>query len=203
MTVFAAMVVVLAILTSGCATTQKVNLRDPGKSDGVAQTKESGTKSEALLYQSEHKGIFPGPDNAISAAVASSIAENGHAEAEVTKARAELLRKYAENPEKYKGAVDTSVGVGLATTERRYSIIVRNISPYILNIGATGTPNRKNVSPGQSAEFYVPEKVFSVYCDRVTKSGNVPYKEKRFFIETPTPQVPFGGKIYAYMVRVN
>ncbi|OIP80575.1 MAG: hypothetical protein AUK20_01210 [Parcubacteria group bacterium CG2_30_45_37] len=59
-----AVMAVAAFLAGGCATVQKVNL--------------NGNEQE--IYSSNHRGVFPGPDNVVSAATAYSIIEKTNAE---------------------------------------------------------------------------------------------------------------------------
>jgi len=154
-------------------------------------------KLETLIsFESNSKGLVcpPSPDEMGRLMVARS-------QAGLTDARAEILRKYAENPEKYQEA---GIKAGVVSGHNGgFPIVVWNLSPYTLSVGVTGDPNIQMIGPQGHGEFVVPDKRFSVYSNRVLRKGEVPYKEGKIRIETPTPEVPFKGKIFSHMVRIH
>lgn len=207
--IFWLFIVIFSLATGACATNQRVIFEDRTNTTNKSALQSEHVKvilnnsKPDFSYRSNHWGIFPGPDNAISSSVAAGIYLNKKAEANRKDAETEILRKYANNPEKYD---EIAKRAGLVSTQGElssgFAILILNHSPFTLNVGLTGNPFQKIIHSGGHEEFSISNTRFYVYADKITSSGERYYKQGRVSF-SESAEIPFEGKLYAHRVIIK
>jgi hypothetical protein len=148
-------------------------------------------------YKNTHLALLGIPTDPVSLATAEAIQTDARNRAERQRVENELISAYTQNPERYEKQALQKIGV--VSGGGIYDVIVYNQTGRPLRVGVSGSGDHLIPDTGRQS-FSVAERTFSVYA---YKTNGEPFKDRKFTIPTPIPEIPVPGETKKYAASVT
>jgi hypothetical protein len=137
------------------------------------------------------------PTDPVSLATAEAIQTDARNRAERQRVENELISAYTQNPERYEKQALQKIGV--VSGGGIYNVVIYNNSGRPLQVGISGSGIQLVPDTGRQS-FSINERNFSVYS---YETDGRPFKEAKFRIPSPIPEIPVPGETKKYAASVT